>query len=197
MSGVASGSPPRQRPRPAKDPPGGVFATFVFGRKAQAKIRALFGSSFLPILTVIIKVVSSRSYRAKGRQPMTSLRASFTWRRHPGGFPTSTPLSLGVRDENSSLDRRRHSPLTTRITFQSTVNLGRDLGGQCCLICANSGRCGWARRYIKLTCSSPWSKGFGFRNSKTRSYPGGGYRRIQPSYWRRRGPHACEPASRY
>ena len=32
-------------------------------------------------------------------------------------------------------------------------------------------------------------------NSKTRSYPGGGYRRIQPSYWRRRGPHACEPAS--
>ena len=30
----------------------------------------------------------------------------------------------------------------------------------------------------------------------TTSYPGGGYRRIQPSYWRpRRGPHACEPAS--
>src|SRR5580693_2008920 len=63
------------------------------------------------------------------------------------------------------------------------------------LKCAKSGRCGWARRYIKSTCSSPWSKGFGFRNWKIRSYPGGGYGRIQPSYWRRRGPHACEPAS--
>jgi hypothetical protein len=31
---------------------------------------------------------------------------------------------------------------------------------------ANSGRCGWARRYIKLTCSSPWSKGSGFETRK-------------------------------
>ena len=45
----------------------------------------------------------------------------------------------------------------------------------------------------KSTCSSPRSKGFGFRNSKTRSDPGGGHRRTSDR--RRQGPHACEPAS--
>jgi hypothetical protein len=42
-------------------------------------------------------------------------------------------------------------------------------------------------------CSSPWSRASGFRNSKTRSDPGGGHRRT--SNRRRQGPHACEPAS--
>ena len=63
------------------------------------------------------------------------------------------------------------------------------------LKCAKSGCCGWARRYIKSTGSSLGAKASDFETSKTRSYHGGGYRRIQPSYWRRRGPHACEPAS--
>jgi len=39
----------------------------------------------------------------------------------------------------------------------------------------------------------PLEQGFGFRNSKTRSDPGGGHRRT--SNRRRQGPHACEPAS--
>jgi hypothetical protein len=39
----------------------------------------------------------------------------------------------------------------------------------------------------------PLEQGFGFRNSKTRSDPGGGHRRM--SNRRRQGPHACEPAS--
>jgi hypothetical protein len=30
----------------------------------------------------------------------------------------------------------------------------------------DGGRCGWARRYIKLTCSSPWSKASGFETRK-------------------------------
>ena len=48
-------------------------------------------------------------------------------------------------------------------------------------------------RHIKSTCSSRWSKGFGFRNSKTRSRPRGGHRGTANR--RRPGPHACKPIS--
>jgi hypothetical protein len=58
--------------------------------------------------------------------------------------------------------------------------------------CVKSGRCGRTRRYIKSTCSSPWSTGFGFRNSKPRSDPGDGHRRTSN---RRRRRTACLRAS--
>ena len=61
---------------------------------------------------------------------------------------------------------------------------------------AQGGHSATAGRCIKSTYSSPWSKGFGFRNSKSRSDPGGGHRRISSdSARRRRGPHARESAS--
>ena len=53
---------------------------------------------------------------------------------------------------------------------------------------AKTGHSAKARR-----CVAALGAGFGFRNSKTRSDPGGGHRRT--SNRRRQGPHACEPAS--
>jgi len=60
--------------------------------------------------------------------------------------------------------------------------------------CANSGRCGWARRYIKLTCSA-LEQGFETRKlAAILAVDIVGFSRLTG---RRGGPHACEPASCY
>jgi hypothetical protein len=120
---LCSGKAERPRARSAvpassdHHPPRGTVASFVYGRKAQAKTRALFGQRYF---TCCNSYKHSRLFRlvlTARRSPTDNVAPrQFYLAKAPEPVPGLDPIILRLRHENSPLEHRRHSPLTARIT---------------------------------------------------------------------------------